>query len=299
MEKIKITSGPNSILVNSEIKIFDDLSGFDFLYKYIPLVEISKDSIANKETFVLSIKDNKKLDFEFFAKENNAVLECTFNKNITLRDIVSVIDYCLDYIRQKEGIYNLHGSAVAKNEKGILIIGGVSGLGKTTLALNLCTKRRFNFIGDEKILIDKNGFILGGVNTIEFNKPDLNSSSAPELNNKGPNELSKFIDIQKRPVPIKLVIQPMIIPGANLYVEDWPTIKAEWHLYEEMGRKIRGVSRRLNNHSFPLQSIDTFEVSLLRSNTAKKLSRKIKFVGLKGDVNNIMDKIESLLTTLK
>ncbi len=297
MEKIKVSSGTNSIIVSSDFELFGDLLSHDFLHKYIPLAKVTKEQYsAEKDNhFVLKVISDTVLNFTFYHDLNFAVLRCNLGSNITVRDIISVIDYCLDYVRQKSGIYNVHGSAVATKEKGVLIIGSVSGLGKTTLALRLCSDRGFSLIGDEKILIDSQGVIQGGVKTVEFNKPELNSSVSPVFNNKGPNELKSMINLQYLPVNIDLVVQPMIIPGASLYVEEWPAEKGEWHLYEELGRKIRGISRRLNNQSYPLESIDTTEISILRSETAKKLSRQVLFVCLKGDVEKVMDKVMEYL----
>lgn len=298
MRKFILTSFNTSIIIDTNnLSLFEEIINFDFTYKYIPSVQLKKLSSEHiqDDFFHLKITDTSEENLHFQFEKTCATLVCSLGLNVNLRDIVSVIDYCLDYVRQGAGVYNIHGSSVTKDDKGIIIIGSISGLGKTSLALNLCTQHGFKFVGDEKMLISSDGNIIGGAKMIEFNKPGLFKSVNPDLNNKKIEDLSKLISIEDASCRLSLVIQPLIVTGAKLDVEEWPEIKTEWHLYEEMSRKIRGISRRISNFSYPLDSIDTFEIAQKRINTAKHISKQAKGYCIRGDLKSVMSEIINLL----
>lgn len=290
--RIRVHSSKLHIDVELSEFLFQELKNFDFFQKYIPdcNVETTKE---NSEENILVIEECESLSFKFHKGSGN--LSCKLGKNINKHAIVVVIDYCLDYTRQKNGSYCVHGSAISKKDFGILILGGASGLGKTTLALNLCSKEGFEFIGDDKVLINNNLEIEGGAKMIEFNKPALYISVDTNLQNKKIDDLEKIIKIKHESVPIKIGIQPNINPGGNLEVEKWPQEKIDFHLYEEMSRKIRGISKRISDSTYPLQSIDNEELAIARSNFAKQLSLNIPFYTIKGDLDLVINEILRLL----
>lgn len=61
----------------------------------------------------------------------------------------------LFYLLKTMGFFLLHGAAVVKNDYCFLFL-GLGGIGKTTLALDLVTKKGFKFLTDDYILIKDN-----------------------------------------------------------------------------------------------------------------------------------------------
>lgn len=291
--KFKAISGDTHIVVEGSLSLFKSLISFDFFRKYIPdsqLIELNEDEKDVGLTVIDSVND---LDFSF--DRGHGILKCFVDRNISLEAVIVVIDYCLEYQRQKNGVFCIHGSAVSLDGKGILILGGVSGLGKTTLALNLCLKHNAKFIGDDKVLVSREGFIVGGAKKIEFNKTALFSSVGAELNNKDIDKLQEIIQIEDTKIQISVVVQPSIFLGSNFEFEKWDVSKASFHFYEELSRKIRGTSKRISNSTYPLDSLDTKEIALMRSDFVNILTKETPFISLKGNINEVMKRLIDFL----
>lgn len=287
--KFKVISNDNYIVIESPLSLFENLKQFDFLRKYIPDSQILELEDYKKKVGLIIVDNCEELNFTFENSQGN--LKCSIGKNLSLEAIIVVIDYCLEYQRQRNGVFCLHGSAVSLYGKGILILGGVSGLGKTTLALNLCLKYKAKFMGDDKVLINNQGLIIGGAKKIEFNKEALFKSVGAELNNKDVDELKEIIPIEDKKIPINVVIQPTILPGAKFQFEKWDISKSSFHLYEELSRKIRGTSKRISDSTYPLDSVDTKEIALMRSKFVNSFTQVTPFLSLKGDLNEVMDQL--------
>lgn len=205
-----------------------------------------------------------------------------------------LIEYCFVYVRQSEGVYNLNGAAVSSENKGVLILGNTSGMGKTTLALNLIENHRFKFIGDDKILIDSNKNIVGGSKFIRFNKRELfDSSNAYFHENDMANETNL---LSKLPIEINLVIEPQIIPEYTyLYVKKWSVKKVSFYLYELTLKKIRGTTLRIGADNHPIMSIDNQVISELRSNNVNIISEKINAYSIIGNLELVSEKVTEML----
>lgn len=294
-----ISSGSQKILIKAPRGLLGSIKASKFLFNYIPEVSIIAEENENtaKLDFSLNINDSKERMF-FKREENIFTFEGNLSDKVSLEDIITVIDYCFDFIRQKGGIYCVHGSSVSYKGKGVLFVGSVSGLGKTTLALSLCQNYKFLFIGDEKILINNKEEIIGGSKHISYNKEVLNESLNYDFNNKTEKEISEKIGFSDTPVPISLVVQPGVFPlkGVQFLEEDnWSSVKASFHFYEELTRKIRGISRRVAKYSYPLLSLDTDELAGERVTVANNVAGKVPFWLLKGDVDSVAKKIITLL----
>ncbi len=295
VDKFTICSSKTCINIHSDTKVKSELIKSGFLYQYIPEVNIplDKKDKNSKTKYLLYIKKSKK--FYFKIKKQKLYLGYNFQPKKHINDLITLIDYFLEYIRQKEGIYCVHGSAISWKGKAILIIGPVSGLGKTSLAINLCSKHEYKFIGDEKILIDFNLFILGGIKQISFNKPQMSNYLEKKINLANKEKLEKYFLIEKKPAKLSLVIQPLVSKGGELEIEKWSPQKADFHFYEELSRKIRGTSRRIINFSVPLESIDSAKIAYHRSKFSKKVARNVQFYWIKGDISGILKKVNKLI----
>lgn len=294
MKYLLVSSINRKLIVRADDGVIDQLYEHSFLKQYIPESEIQK--VESDEASLPHLLLTQSDTTEFSFSEQIAEIKGDIPNSISLHDIVTVIDYCLDYSRQKNAEYCLHGSAVASQAgQGVYFLGPVSGLGKTTTAINLCLDRAFKFVADEKLVINENGDILGGIKHVSYNKTSLQNSIRVNVSGKSEKELSDHLAIESEPVSLKLVILPIVIQGSTLDCESWDKKKAEFHIYEEMTRKIRGTSRRIENFTFPLQSIDSLILSKRRVKSAKKIADLASFYVIRGEVKQIMDKIEELL----
>ncbi len=281
-----IKSVNTQLILRCENVIGSDLLKSDFVKKYIPDVDIQKIENNIDSGFVLNVTNTNTLLFTF--ENTQATLNGLYKSDYSLEDLITIIDYYLEYRRQLENIYSVSGSAVSKDNKGVLILGSTSGLGKTTLALNMCYSQKFKFIGDEKILL-KSDSIIGGIKSIQFNKTWLNDSVPKDFDNK--------LIMESENVKINLIIQPSISKvGSGLEIEKWDSLKTNFHLYEELTRKIRGISRRISNYTYPLPSIDNEAIAMARSEFSRLISESVEAYSIKGNIEEVMQKINSLIS---
>lgn len=284
-----IKSGNQRILIKGSEGLLKKISASGFGAGYIPNYSLIKKA-ADTELF-LSLSSGPydfKVDYpEFYFSFPES--------EVSAEDIFTVIDHCLEYDRQLHGIYTVHGSACAKNDKGILIFGPVSGLGKTSLMLELCRKYGFFPAGDEKILIDDKPRIVGGVIRLSINKPQISriiGSSGKSYDMTRGDLLPAYQPEAK----LSLGVIPLVSPGSRLIVEKLSPAEADWHLYEEVSRKIRGTSRRISDFSYPIDSLDTQSLSSKRVKAVKTISSKTDFFRIRGGLAATAKEISRLVS---
>ena len=179
---------------------------------------------------------------------------------------------------------------MAYTGKVALVTGGASGMGKTRMALKISKNTNSSMYSDEKTILNLNKkLIQGGVNTAYLSKPFLKKMF------DGDNYL-KF-NINKSTIPINFFVYPYVEEEntGKPIIEKWESDKFEWHLYEELSRKIRGTSRRFFNMSVPAQSLDTSLISKRRSDEIKHFTKEVPCYFMKGSEEQIEKAILELI----
>ncbi len=218
-------------------------------------------------------------------------LKATYmNTSYEDRDIVSIVELLLEYKRQEMGIYCLHSSSAILGGKNIIFWGGASGMGKTRLSIALSEKYAAEMFSDEKTLLNlKKNTARGGVSAIYLAKP--------YLKNKFENvDFHQFIR-SKSVVPVDFFVYPNVENNSrSLHVERWDTEKFNWHLYEELSRKIRGTSRRVLRNTLPVLSIDSLSIAKRRSEEVNAYTKKVPCYYMRGSEKLICEQILKLNT---
>jgi hypothetical protein len=266
------TGVPLAIKGSSEI--LENISNHPFLKKYIPNLTLGENGKAN---FELQINEEKEFTFET-DKKTVAKVNGVLNKDFSITDLITIIEYCFELIRQSSGIYCMHASSSYYNGKAVILMGGASGIGKSKANYLLTKNHKFTFISDEKTLIDSDLNIVGGIDKFVINKEIL-------LKNEGIE--SSRAERLKNNIPIEHIFQPVTTKNGELFVDEWDANKANFHIYEEISRKIRGTSRRINNFTLPLDSIDTSEIAQKRSILSKAISEKIPCATIYGSPEEV------------
>jgi hypothetical protein len=286
-----IKSGNICIKISAKEEVVNAITSSLFLFQYIPDAKIL-DCCENFKAELKVVDDrlhNLKINNDkYFLKIPDPIKR--------YKDVVTIVEYILEKLREKEGIYCLHGSAVSWRDKSVWLWGPISGLGKTSIAIGLCQNYGFRLIGDEKFLINNKGEFVGGIKYINYNKKSLEKSISQNLNGKTDKELSKLIKLENRKIKLSLIILPISSHLANFIdIEKWESSKSAFHLYEELSRKIRGVSRRIIDFTTPIESFDDNNLSLARSLLANKMAKNIPFYVIKGNPTQIQEEIVKML----
>ncbi|OGC52376.1 hypothetical protein A2982_00735 [candidate division WWE3 bacterium RIFCSPLOWO2_01_FULL_39_13] len=287
MKSLIIKSYKQNLQVSGDGNLLSRIVKNPFFVKYIPSVLSSKmtSQSSNVIQFNLRLKISNSTCFDFDQK--CATYSFSESSETTIKDIITIIDYCFDYLRAKDDVYCLHASSSVFSIRSVMFIGGASGIGKSMVNMSLVRNYNYSFLSDEKTLLE-NHSIVGGLRSFIKNK-EIHQSMELNLETKHLGSIRN---------KLFLVVQPVTCIGGEVYLEKWPVQKAEWHLYEELTRKIRGISRRVDNFTIPIQSIDTYELSRKRSRFANELATCAKFYTIYGDPNKVAEKINQLVLDL-
>lgn len=267
-------------VVSSERSWTKKLKNSKFLKRYIPCYEISEDDEG--AGCVLTLKSGRpRFSLEFPRATYS-------NLKYDEKDIVSLIEFLLERLRQEGGCFCMHSSSVAIGDQGVIFWGWASGLGKTRLVLNLVKNFGVKFFSDEKTLIDlKNVRMLGGAASAYLSKNYF----------KKYHQNKKFYDFTAPCAPAKIAFlaYPQVSESKKLFIEKWSSEKLDWHLYEELSRKIRAISRRLFKNTLPVPSLDTPALSQKRSLEIKKFVKRASCYYMRGTEKQISEKILKML----
>jgi hypothetical protein len=272
--RIKIESLGASIIINAPDSVCYAITQNYFLKEYTPAV--SAVVSENSETSNINIT----LGNSFCISGQNII---TTLLDSDIRSIIVIAGALLERLRQEQRLYQVHGSAVKINDKAIVLIGGMSGIGKTTLALNLSCLSGATFFSDEKFVIDgENRTIVGGCPLSHDNR-------------KIEYENTDNIIYDNVPTRLGLVIFPIITNETELTAYKLDELKLFWHFYEEATRDIRGLNLLFNNFNETINGFDTEPIMQQRVNDFKNISQSTLGYFLRGNLKNISDFIYNFI----
>lgn len=260
----------------------------DFIYKYIPAAKVS--ATSDKYDSELTFKDED-TSFQFDTYPQVIIGA----KQLSVRDVISLIELVLERSRQEKGIYCIHSASVIYHDKAIIFWGGATGMGKTRLTKTFIDFGA-SFYSDEKTLIDLNTFSVVGNIPFQYLEKSYWKNIEP---NNGQSEYpyKKInVDRNKPSYPISLFVYGYGINGAELSSEKWEPEKFKWHMYEELSRKIRAISRKVVNGSVSVPSIDDTNNGNQRIRKIDSLTNAVSCYSIQGDpeavINNILNIIK-------
>jgi len=228
-------------------------------------------------------------------QEKKAILDYPrgfLKPHIEHRSFVVTAEYLAERARQEKlGLFALNSAAAERNGDGVLFYGEASNLGKSTFATTL-SENGFNQFSDEKTLLD-----------LEHNLMVSGSRSIPLRKNvwkeRFPNDGEyRELDTKEQAVSpkVSLIISPHYDHGL-----DKPIITALdpldlfWGLLAAISKRIRGVTRFIDDFTFQLPSIDTEELSEKRIELMRKFSRAVKGFYFQGNHHQLVTFVKSAL----
>ena len=274
--RIKIGSFNEFVCVDVPRSVYDCIKDNGFLTEYIPAAYVSK--VNDCEGIELWVECGD--DFNF---SNDRIMTTLSTEHIF--SVIVVAGTILERKRQEKRLYQVHGAAVKIRDKSVAIIGGMSGIGKTTLALNLSDFPESSFIGDEKFIIDGNSLkILGGC---LLSKSNLKTKIVDEAD----------LAYETKPTNLGLVIFPIIADETELTAHRLTPLKLSWHLYEEASRDIKGLNFLLNNFSEAHNGFDTDSIMQQRLNDCRNIADTTPGYFLRGNLQKVSDFIYNFITS--
>ena len=262
-------------------ELAETIQNNDFLSKYIPGFSLATDN--NIEASVEFLNQEVFFEFKDYPKIKIGI------KGVSEKEIISLIELVFERVRQEKGIFCIHSATAVYKGKAVIFWGGASGMGKTRLAKLLANDG--SFYSDEKTLVNaRNMEILGGIPFIYLDKDYWKR----QITDKQEDSYYHSATNNSEPVPIALFVYGFGINGAEMSTDLWRPEKFEWHLYEELGRKIRAISRRVKDGNIAVPSIDSRANGDHRIQSVKEVAQKIPCYSIQGSPESVVDYIKQL-----
>jgi hypothetical protein len=188
--------------------------------------------------------------------------------------------HILERERQRQGVFMIHGNVISLGERAVACIGGISGIGKTSLSV-AAQERGWEWTSDEKFLMNSRGqYIQGLATTLDDDKTRKVVGQAVPRSPKEPRDIAAFV------LPISADQDGLV---SHLYDEP----KAVYHLYEEMGRNITASRGIMQGYDTPLPSVDAPEIAARRYACATELGRQVPMYFMLGKTEAILNRLET------
>jgi len=193
---------------------------------------------------------------------------------------IKFANHYLEQQRQAGGVYTIHGNVITNPESShtTALIGGVSGIGKSTLSA-FAKQNGWQWVSDEKFLLDERGnFVQGLATTLQDEKTQRAIGAMTPSHHTEPR-------------PIDTLVFPVV---CNQLLEQfrYDHGKAYWHLYEEMSRNITASRGTLSGY-MPLMSADQPNIAWRRMHAAEALSHRIPMYFMMGRAEDILAQLSA------
>ena len=278
-----IESFDSKVKIEADEKIIEQITNSNFLYEYIPLVELNE-GLLSKPSHSATIrvkKGNFNLDWEF------PKITYTNNK-IDHKDIIALAGYCLERLRQETGLYTLHSNTTAVNKKGLTIFGPPHS-GKTTLSFLVAKELNGKVITNERSVINpKERKIHGRVTSISLN------NYVKEILNQDFNQIQDLLG--EDDVQIAFFMHPYISNKEDIIRYDYDA--ALWDIIQQTDCFIKGINQKIRmgkNSFFMLPSLDNTKLANRRFKDISEMLRKVPCYTIRGSYMGIVKSIKEKL----
>lgn len=216
------------------IKLYEKTGGMlDFwLKRFCPNIIKIQDLSRLKINLEIIVVKSEKTNYSI--KNNKIFLFGNIRNNISY--LAKFVTQCFQKLLIEENILIIPASCVAKENSALLVIGDFW-QGKTSSALNISSKYKYNLISDNYVAI-KDGYIIGATSFISVRKEDIK-----DKNNSIFSINDRYFYNNKYCYNSKLKIIGFMLPYINKEDNNIHYISKEesyWYLYQKFSRLLCG-----------------------------------------------------------
>lgn len=319
MQKISISCGSVNVLLatdsNELINLF--LHDRGNVKKLIPgvVTKTLDNNIKLIEPYILYM-DSSDRKVTIDEKANKAIIKFPVQE-LFFPDLVYLVLSMMAKELNKINQYFIHCSVVEKNNKGIMIIGD-PGSGKTTLSLYLSMNKQFEFVCNDRALLefwDEIPYVTAG--TLEtsirtgvipqFFPMLMEKINTSDLENPWNSRFylgSQFESLGikvKSNTPITHVLFALTYPttASQTRLEKYDTSRRQdLSILKTMGcfsQYIRADNNILISAEYPFPSFDTTELACKRLKDVKNFVQATEMYSARGDIRFLADMIDKLV----
>lgn len=297
--------GKSVILETDSRKLEDFFIKDPFSYAKIPNLRVGENKIDSGFKIYYDDSDIKKIKIN--SKLNTIKLSGRYGIDIPEPQFSFIALTCFEKMFQENESYGLHSAAIEKDDCCTLLVGGTFS-GKTSVVLECCSNKDFNYISDERSVIsfkDKKMSIEGGNSVLaarkgsirEYLKGDNTNVSYSTAHDKKEFFRPEDCGMHKSVLPKKLENIVYIGIDKDYYkVDEIPPFSATWQLYRDLSFDIRTVGYGIFNFPFAFPSFDNRKIANKRLRNIKDAIEKkdVKMYEMRGSKEEIADAIEDL-----
>ncbi len=270
--------------IEADNKIINEISEDKFTYHHVPDVKI----VENTKVDVAVFQDNALEKLVSIAYPNSR-----FRKEISGKDIVTVGEYLLERRRQEaNGQYALSSATACYDGQAVTFFGGATNLGKTSSMLSLVERYGYNFLSDEKTLINlEKSIIQGGSRSIPTRKGIIRDKVGAATNDDFYQLNSEWSDQMAA-----LFVYPHLDHGLKEPIfYQFKHLDFYWLLIKELSSVIRGAVRLVDNFTYQLPSLDTEELAQSRIQNTKKFTKNVPCFYFQGSIEQITKFVDDFI----
>lgn len=261
-----------------------DIALNDLLYRFVPDLKICQDDNFDAVLEIAQSRE-KSVKVEF----PNLKISGRYSVDFKSTDIIVLAEYLLERLRQESGFSVLHSSAVCKGDEGVLLFGNLTGIGKTSLAIQLAQNYKFDIYSDEKTILDLTKYKLAG----QTKKIILEAKTKNNFAETVKEEIKIEEQSNKN---ISIFIIPLLSPDMKKSMTiKYSKPQFKWMLYEEISKDIRSINGLIFNYTYPLMSLDTPQLAKQRERFVDYIVNKTKCYLIKGSLEEVANKVVQLV----
>jgi len=283
---MQVKSGEAVLELKSPQQIYDELKDSDFAASRIPELEFTEGAEASAKINLVTGK-NKEATFEpeidrYTVKGDLEDLEIT--------QLTYLIFSAAEREREKQGKYTFHGSGVS-SDKGVLFLGHPNS-GKTASSLTMALDFDYDFVGDDRVMVNDKQEIIGGNKLVPLNHYNFESLGLEKYGfTKPPKGEEKCVERSRFGNPsqteIDLIAFPEILQKDELEVREMSDKEATFRLFQDVSPTARTSGYVLLDWDQPYPSFDSEDIAQLRYDNMKTLANDTDVVELYGTLEDI------------
>lgn len=302
MKKLQIESAGQivNVLTNSDrlVRIIEE--------DIIPRTIIPGFNLTSGKPYQFTLFLDSQSRKEGIELDEGAKTLCIYHKPETIipkYPLAYALFYTFNRVYQEVGIYHLHGSAVSRNGKGVLILGHED-YGKSRIALKLCLDHRFSLNGDEGVLVNHEKRVINGVHLVQMSKDKIKHNFPDKrINKQGFNEERDKIILDSKEIGIfslpRSKISYIFYGHVCPYSPRFVSIEegdARRKFFENASENIRGHGYALLDIDSPYPSLDTEDLAKKRMAFVKDFIKagQIEVYTIRNTLENICKNISEV-----
>lgn len=223
-------------------------------------------------------------------------------KSLYPLDVVALLSSLFEALFLSKGLASVHSTAVAKGSSCLLIV-GKSGVGKTSLGINLIKEFGFSYFKNERVIINDSSQVVTGIRKIELSPSNISQVKDSLSKSKHiqdgevlvePEEIS-IDEFASSPLRLDYIVFPFLKAG-DLSVDNKSSLYNLFQLYKNSFYFDKMYKPVLYGLEREVPSFSSLHDPSDRLRICKKAMDSCKTIHISGNLKSVSKYISNLIT---